>query len=138
MNEVMSLQPACGFCFLTNCQKGVIKLLLNSLLGKYKNNYYFGEVLVNSFFFTINSKGLNLLLTKIKETASNISVQKVLISIETTEHYHEIIVRYRRYEVQKRNAIKSKIRVLMDKIWPTFQQGKGKIINRTSKVVFLC
>lgn len=159
---------------------------------------YFGEILVNSFFFTINSKGLNLLLTKIKETVSNISAQKVLVGIETTGHYHEIIVRYlqefnydvllinayttsesrsenlnwsktddidlfaiasavtdgkttksrlldgnyeklknfcryRRYEVQKRSAIKSKIRVFMDKIWPTFQ-GKGKIENGTSKV----
>ncbi len=159
---------------------------------------YFGEILVNSFFFTINSKGLNLLLTKIKDSVNNISAQKVLIGIETTGHYHEIIVRYlqefdynvllinayttsksraenlnwsktddidlfaiasalidgkttksrllngnyeklknlcryRRYEVQKRSAIKSKIRALMDKIWPTFQ-GKGKIINGTSKV----
>jgi len=159
---------------------------------------YFGEILVNSFFFTINSKGLNLLLTKIKDTVNNISAQKVLIGIETTGHYHEIIVRYlqefdynvllinayttsesraenlnwsktddidlfaiasalidgkttksrlldgnyeklknlcryRRYEVQKRSAIKSRIRALMDKIWPTFQ-GKGKIIQGTSKV----
>ncbi|SDD24460.1 IS110 family transposase [Halanaerobium congolense] len=159
---------------------------------------YFGEILVNPFFFTINSKGLNLLLTKIQETVNNISAQKVLVCIETTGHYHEIIVRYlqefdydvllinayttsesraenlnwsktdnidlfaiasalidgkttksrlldgnyeklkdlcryRRYEVQKRSAIKSKIRVLMDKIWPNFQ-GKGKIVNGTGKV----
>jgi SulP family sulfate permease len=38
----MSLQLACDFCFLLTCQKGVIKLLLNTLLGKYKNDLISG------------------------------------------------------------------------------------------------
>jgi transposase len=59
---------------------------------------YFGDILEDSFFFSVNSAGLDELSTKIHQCAKACKATRILIGIEATGHYHEDIVR----ELEKR------------------------------------
>jgi transposase len=55
---------------------------------------YFGEILEDSFFFTVDSDGFNLVVEKIESHRQRCNVQKIIIGIEPTGQYHEHIVRF--------------------------------------------
>lgn len=59
---------------------------------------YFGDILEDSFFFAVNSVGLNELDNKIRQCVKTCNAQRILIGIEATGHYHEDVVR----ELEKR------------------------------------
>lgn len=55
---------------------------------------YFGDIIQDSFFFSTDIKGRELLLAKIKESIDSVKAIKVLIGIEATGHYYEEIVSF--------------------------------------------
>lgn len=59
---------------------------------------YFGDILEDSFFFSVNSVGLDELDNKVRQCAKACDAKRILIGIEATGHYHEDIVR----ELEKR------------------------------------
>ena len=54
---------------------------------------YFGDILEDSFFFSVNMSGIKLLLEKIQRAILNHNAKRVFVGIEATGHYHEDIVR---------------------------------------------
>lgn len=76
-------------------------------------------LLINAYT-TSESRAENLNWSK-TDDIDLFAIASALIDGKTTKssNYEKLkdLCRYRRYEVQKRSAIKSKIRVLMDKIW---------------------
>ena len=54
---------------------------------------YFGDIIEDSFFFSVNSTGLTKLVSKIRDSTKACAAQRILIGIEATGHYHEDIVR---------------------------------------------
>jgi len=54
---------------------------------------YFGDILEDSFFFSVNIHGIKLLTEKIQQAIINHNAKRVFIGIEATGHYHEDIVR---------------------------------------------
>lgn len=72
---------------------------------------YFGEVLENSFFFGVNVPGILHLHDKIQAVVTRWQVQRVLVGIESSGHYHEDVVRSLErlgYEVTILNAYTTK------------------------------
>jgi len=55
---------------------------------------YFGEILEDSFFFTVNSDGFNLLVEKIEHHRRHCNAEKIIIGIEPTGQYQEHVVRF--------------------------------------------
>lgn len=68
---------------------------------------YFGDVIEESFFFSVNSIGIEELCNKIKEASKRTNAQRIFLGVEATGHYYEDIVRElgtRGYGVQIFNA----------------------------------
>lgn len=55
---------------------------------------YFGEIIIEPFYFHIDKNGLKLLLDNIQTAADSIAAQKILIGVETSGHYHQKVVHF--------------------------------------------
>jgi transposase len=59
---------------------------------------YFGDVIEESFFFSVNNEGINDFVNVMENAKKRMDAQRIFIGIEATGHYYEDIV----YELGKR------------------------------------
>ncbi|MCG1027116.1 transposase [Virgibacillus halodenitrificans] len=53
---------------------------------------YFGDIIENSFFFSVNEEGISNFLKVIDNAKEEMDAQRIFIGIEATGHYYEDIV----------------------------------------------
>lgn len=53
---------------------------------------YFGDVIEESFFFSVNEEGINDFLQVIENAQKRVAAQRIFVGIEATGHYYEDIV----------------------------------------------